>query len=217
MRQIRQIDQEGQAVAELVVILPILLMLAVGVISVVYVCWQGIKVQQAANLAARIEGQERVAGGFNSASIASDNGIFPGMAGIGTNSTSGAIDPNTLEAMRTQQQSLGVMNATVFGKVIQAAKSFFSPSEQQNVVVATPQFGAVGYSDKIRIFRTVTTPSGFGLPSKTITLEGTAYGGEDTHMYGLVRWGRDGQNAQTPFWAQKNAAGQYNNLPKGND
>src|SRR5262245_39084837 len=54
----------GQGTTEIALMLPLFVILLGGVLFVGYMCWQGLKVQQAANLAARIQGQERVAGGY---------------------------------------------------------------------------------------------------------------------------------------------------------
>ena len=52
--------RSGQATVEMAIRSPLLLALIGGGILVVFSCWQGIKVQQGANLAARIQGEERV-------------------------------------------------------------------------------------------------------------------------------------------------------------
>src|ERR1051326_2875203 len=47
---------DGQAITEMVIVIPLLIMLLSGAMAWVYTCWQGVKVQQAANIAARIQG-----------------------------------------------------------------------------------------------------------------------------------------------------------------
>src|SRR5688572_3895751 len=69
----------GQATTEMLFILPLLLILAACAAYITYICWQGLKVQQAANLAARINGQERVGGAKDFNQIYLDNGLSNSM------------------------------------------------------------------------------------------------------------------------------------------
>src|SRR5262245_41063657 len=67
--------RSGQGMTEIVIMMPLFVILACGVLSIGYMCWQGLKVQEAANLAARIQGQERVSGGASTDTILQDNGL----------------------------------------------------------------------------------------------------------------------------------------------
>jgi hypothetical protein len=176
--------ERGQAMTELVIILPLLLMLCAGVASVVYMCWQGIKVQQAANLAARVEGQERVAGGVSVQAIQDING------------TNGKTDDNMTEAQIQQELKNGGnlsshqrQSQSVYGKFRQYILDRFGPGEQAKLLVPAPVPGQVGISDKVQVIRAMAPPSMFGLHIDPVIVTGTAYGGEDPNMYALPRWG----------------------------
>src|SRR5262249_44332746 len=68
-------NTKGQSSVEMVFILPLLIMLAGGMLFVINAGWQDLKVQQAANLLARVEGQEKVMGGASVSAIANENGF----------------------------------------------------------------------------------------------------------------------------------------------
>src|ERR1019366_5931745 len=70
--------EKGQTTVEMIFVLPLLIMLAGGMIFFVYVGFQDIKLQQAANLAARVEGQEKVSGGTSTQEIDAENGFVSG-------------------------------------------------------------------------------------------------------------------------------------------
>ncbi len=192
----------GQAMTEMVFIIPLLLMLAAGVMSVVYMCWQGVKVQQAANLAARIQGQERVAGGTSLASIAQDNGTASTRGDWDPTKDTIKLDDARVKALRQASKAPQSLS-TVYGKLHSAVFGLFGAGEQQDLFVPLPQYGSVGYSDQVKVIRLITFPKIFGLQLDPIALVATAYGGEDTHMYGLVRWGSTNSNTAAGskrFW-----------------
>jgi len=202
-------NKNGQAVMEMVFILPLFLMLAAGVCALVYMCWQGITVQQAANLAARIQGQERVAGGVSLSSIQQDNGVAAG----------GDTDPTTVGNLQSGQAGLSQHPAptgTVYGKLQRAAKSMFGLSEQSSIYVPEPHYGTVGITDEVKVVRIWDPPKIFNMDLNPVMLVGKAYGGEDPHMYGLVRWGSTAYNGSQKFWAQKGSNGRPENLPNPN-
>jgi hypothetical protein len=200
----------------MVFVIPVLLTLAGAAVTVVYMCWQGIKVQEVANLAARVQGQERVAGGVDLSTIQQDNGT----------NLRGDIDP-TLASQPMDSAGLAALQGrqlptplptTVYGKILKLVRDQFNTSELSGLFVPEPQYGLVGYSDQVKVVRIWQPPSYFGFNVPPITVQATAYGGEDPHAYGLVRWGHtspDGGGA--PFWAEKNGSNdQYNNLPNPN-
>ena len=207
-------NKRGQAMTEMMFILPLLLMLAVGVLGVVFMCWQGIKVQQAANIAARIQGQERVAGGPSTAMIQQDNGVALGGDSDPT-SASKPLDAGQLAALR-QSRKVRPGSSTVYGKIQKVVRGMFNPGDQQDLFVPMPKYGLVGYSDQVKVVRLWQLPQIFGFAPDPVTLQATAYGGEDTHMYGLVRWGHASASnlgSQSQFWSQKDAKGNRENLP----
>lgn len=188
----------GQAMTEIALIIPLLLMLGAGAMFVIYVCSQGIKVQQAANLAARIQGQERIAGGLNTASIEGDDGVYLGLGG---------------------NEGIPGSTSGVYGEIQAAVKQFFSPSEQDPMHLSTPPpiYGQAGNTDAVTVYRYIYPPSNmFGLNLQPLTLGATAYGGEDPRAYGLPRWGSTTPSGATDqFWRQKDGQGNFLNLPKG--
>jgi hypothetical protein len=196
-------NKRGQAMVELVLLLPLMLALAGGVCAVVYMCWQGIKVQQAANLAARIQGQERVAGGVDLPTIKANNGVRQGGGDedplLPTNPT---LAQNQIDTWK-QRTSLRMppLNS-VYGKIWNAVHKMFGQDEQNLLFVPAPTYGLVGYSDKVKVVRFWDPPSVFGLKLPIVTLEATAYGGEDPHMFGLVRWGSTSNNVNQQFWSE---------------
>jgi len=213
----------GQAVTEFVLLIPLLLMLAGGAIFVVYTCSQGIKVQQAANIAARIQGQERIAGGVNNSSIQGDNGVYNGAGGqpLGAPDLSQITTPLTLSMLntfRTQRAQQAPAPNSVYGEIQKAVNQFFNSSEQNNLFVPAPDYGQAGNSDAVKVFRVIIPPNVFGLNFQPVMLQGRAYGGEDPRAYGLPRWGSTSPFGITgQFWTQKDSQGNYLNLPKGHD
>jgi len=207
----------GQAMVEMVFLIPLLMILAAGVIGVVYTCLQGIKVQQAANLVARIQGQERVAGGFSFQTIQQDNGVA---------SNSGDADPTNLK-LDSQSQNWRTLqkptppSGTVYAKIKDAVHNMFDPSDAPDLFVPEPKYGLVGYSDQVKVVRIWQPPSVFGWQLPPVTLDATAYGGEDSHMYGLVRWGSTSYNTlgnNSQFWSQRDGnSGARQNLQNPNN
>lgn len=197
-------NRKGQTITELMFVIPILTMLAGGAMALVYVSWQGIKTQQAANYAARIQGQERVAGGSNISQINDLNGLN-GDKDIDPSLNFNEDNPNfTVANSRAPQQT-----NRVYGKYRQAVRSFFSPTERDRVYSPPPKIGA--NTDQVKVVRVMVPPKLFGMQLKPIVIESKAYGGEDPHIYALPRWGCTGNNCSPNdlYWQK--------NLPKGND
>jgi len=213
----------GQSIVEMVFLIPLLLMLVTGALFVVYCCSQGIKVQQAANLAARIQGQEGVNGGLSLGSIQADNGVYNGADGqpLGVpdlGQFSGALSPAQLDLLRTQREQQEISATSVYGKIQAAVQQFFTSSERTNLWTLAPVTGNSGISYAVNVIRVIMPPNVFGLNLQPLTLGATAYGGEDPHEFGLPRWGStDANGAGGQFWTQKDSQGNYVNLPKGNN
>jgi hypothetical protein len=214
-------NKRGQAVTELVFLIPLLLMLGAGSIFIIYICSQGIKVQQAANLAARIQGQERIAGGLSGSTIQGDNGTFSGangrLLGDPDLSNSPAMTDALLANLRAQKLQQAPAADTVYGEIQTAVKQFFTTSEILNLFVPAPDYGQAGESDSIKVFRVVTPPEIFGFKMQPLVLQGKAYGGEDPRAYGLPRWGSTSNFNNSKFWTQKDSNGNWVNLPRGQD
>lgn len=199
----------GQAMTELVFILPFILVLAGGAISVAYICFQGLKVQQAANLAARIQGQERVAGGKVVASILQDNGVGDG---TGDDAASAA---KALQELQSNPHALDGRTVTlptgVYGHYYKAVQSLFSKGEQEKLFVLPPHSGI--NTDAVEVIRILAPPKILNYQMPPVELTATAYGGEDTHAFGLPRWGSvpNTTSASGLFWQDRNI------LQKGKD
>jgi hypothetical protein len=142
--------QSGQSVAEFVILVPLFVLMAGVMVSVAYICFQGIKVQQAANLAARIQGQERILGGSS---------------------------PDSLE----------LDDRNLYNNITKAVKRFFNKGEEAKLTIYRPDIGI--NSDRVTIERVLNPPNILGLKLPEVKLEATAYGGEDTHMHSMPRWG----------------------------
>jgi len=200
---------------EMVFLIPLLFILGAGVLAVAYACLQGIKVQQAANLVARIQGQERVAGGFNLQTINQDNGVA---------ANSGDKDPTLLTLDPTNQNWRTLPKSqpsqgTVYAKIKKEVHDMFDASDAPDIFVPQPKYGLVGYSDQVKVVRIWQPPEIFGYQIPPIMLSATGYGGEDSHMYGLVRWGSTaysslGNNGK--FWSQRDSGGSHPNLQNPN-
>ena len=176
--------RRGQASLEMVFLIPLFAGIIGGGMFMVYSFWQGIKVQQGANLAARIQGQERVSGGLTKQGIEDTNGV-----GVDMSFSNGDSDP-TQTTNPTPTKAAGLSANTVYGRYRKAVQEMFSDSSQ--VYVPPPLIGQ--NIDKVKVVRVINVPK---IPffesknaSKQIKLEGTAWGGEDTYMYGLPRWGQ---------------------------
>jgi hypothetical protein len=215
-------SHNGQAMTEMIFILPLFLFLTGGAMAVTYMCWQGIKVQQAANLAARIEGQERVAGGPGVTDIQQVNGLYPGV---------GDADPtdpaNRALIMKNPSSALNALTKarppdvagqpSVYGKYYDVIRGMFSSGENQKLYVPPPNIGV--NTDQVKVVRVMAPPSIFGRQLPSLTLEGDAYGGEDPHMYSLPRWGHFGSptsnNSNQLFWQGPTVL--HGNLSNPND
>src|SRR6185437_7643503 len=121
----RSLNHRGQGMSEMLIVMPLLISILGGGMFFVYTAWQGIKVQQAANLAARIQGQERVSGGTSPENIEHENGT-----GIG------AGDPDPAASGASPNQKFNgspspVPNTSVFGKYYEAVKDNFFPNAKK--------------------------------------------------------------------------------------
>ncbi len=195
----------GQAAMEMVFILPILLTLIGGGMFIVYACWQGIHVQQAANLAARIQGQERLGGGKSLGEIDRQNGV----------SSFDAADTSQWNKAFAPPSQNEPPARSVYGKYYHLAKNLISSGFQGDHVYISPPL--IGQNvDKVRVIHTLHLPKipFFKWPAgqEQITMEAVAYGGEDTNMYGLPRWGESDQSNGQPEW--KNMVRDSKNNPE---
>jgi hypothetical protein len=124
----------------------------------------GVRAQQAANLAARIQGQERVSGGRDA----------------------GQISQMNIEG-----------GASAYGHYKEEIRVFLQLREGEGWTASPPTI-RLG-SDEVRVTTRATFPSVAGFEAQDISLEANAYGGEDTYMYGLPRWGSRAQDGR-PYW-----------------
>lgn len=185
--------QFGQATTEMVLVLPALVAFGAVAMVIVYTCWQGIKVQQAANLAARVQSQEKVGGGTSITEIQNENG---------TSDSSSNCDPMSVVGSYTGSPCVAPTNS-VYDKFSQLVKAMFPSNAQNDLYVQPPQEGQ--NFDKIKIVRVINLPKlpfwSWGSDSHPqIKLEGDAWGGEDTYMYGLPRWGKTSTSGNDPEW-----------------
>jgi len=202
--------EAGQGMSELVIMLPLLVMLAFGALAITYMCWQGIKVQEAANLAARVQGQERVAGGTSANDINQVNGTGPGMGGDADPSAHiNPNDPTQIQTLRTLAPPMGGPSpSTVYGKYRQIVRDLFTTGEQEHLYVPPPVRGSI--TDQVKVVRLMQPPALFSWQMDPVMVTSTAYGGEDTNMYSLPRWGKTSSNGNNNlYWQQI--------LQKGND
>jgi hypothetical protein len=177
-------SNSGQATTEIVIMLPLFLLLAFGAIAITYICWQGIKVQEAANLAARIQGQERISGGHSEESIRQDNGLDGGFDKLPTAEDLSQLDSSDDGLSGFKSKPAG----GVYGRYYQAVHDMFGKGEQKKLFVPPPTNVGLN-TDTIKVVRVLNPPKFFDFKLKPIRLEATAYGGEDVHMYALPRWG----------------------------
>ena len=169
----RMMNKKGQAATELAIVLPIFMALACGVVSIVYMSWQSLKTQQAANLAARIEGQGRIAGGADDTALNQGNGFH-----IKDGPHSAASDPNDLHP---------ALQGGVFQEYYSAVSQMFNAGEQNNMEIKPPT--SIGsYTDEVTIVRHFHPRLLFGFQVPDVQVTAKAYGGEDSNMYGLPRW-----------------------------
>lgn len=195
---LRLFCRKGQATSEMLFLAPFFVILIGGAISVVYLGWQNLKVQQAANVAARIQGQERVGGGKDFQSIMEVNGQLSSGDNVYANAGEGSNGDEP-------------PGDSVYGHVYQMVKKkFYSPSEEKSVFVPKPTIGQ--NVDEVQVYRFVKLPKipfmNRNSDNQTVRLEGKAWGGEDTYMYGLPRWGKTGNNNGGLEWQRliKNSA-----------
>jgi hypothetical protein len=151
-------------------------------------CYQGLKTQQAANLAARIQGQERVMGGATARSILDDNG---GADGSGDWVPASNPDPEAESPALHARAGAAPSLRSVYGRYYKAAKDLFGARDK---VFVPPPISGVN-TDQVRVVRVMNPPKMFGLQLKPMVVEATAYGGEDSRMYGLPRWGTSSNGA----------------------
>jgi hypothetical protein len=181
---------------ELTVVIPLLVLLATIIAGVLYVEWQGVKTQEAANLAARLEGQEHISGGKTPQQIALLNGNFEGL------SREMPTLNNELDRMTDQEWNHisnsgggnnGILN--IQQKMLDMVRKFIG----RESAVQTPVIGTA--TDSVTVDRAVGVPAALG--GGDIVIHSTAYSGaEDTYMYGLPRWGpTDGsQDLSSSYW-----------------
>lgn len=187
-------SDRGQGMTEIALLLPLFIILVAGTGSIAYICWQGIKVQQAANLAARINGQERVAGGRSEATIQQDNGLDGAVERVPEPGDIQRLtsDPNALSGFKARP------NGGTYAKMYEAVHEMFSPGEQAKLFIPPPINQGIN-TDTVQVVRILNPPKIFGFQMKPIRLEAKAYGGEDTRQYGLPRWGRTNPGTN-PFY-----------------
>ncbi len=190
-----RIRQSGQAATEMVFILPLLATLVGAGMVVLYCCWQGIKTQQAANFAARIQGQERVMGSISKDEIENENGV-----GIDVTTSGGDPDPTDSSGGSNDHPAHGspVPNS-VYEHIRKNVFDMFGNSSN-NVYVPPPRIGQ--NVDKVTVVRIIQMPKipFTTSPGRTLKLKAEAYGGEDTLMYGLPRWGHTSNSGADPEW-----------------
>jgi hypothetical protein len=190
-------NQRGQGMTEIVLMLPIFIILMAGTASIAYMCWQGLKVQQAANLAARINGQERISGGPSESSIRQDNGLDGGVERAPDDSEIEQLsnDPNALSGLKAKP------SGGVYGKMYTAVHEMFNTGEQAKLFVPPPINQGIN-TDTVQVVRVLNPPKVLGFQLSPVRLEARAYGGEDTHLYALPRWGKT-SNTNNPFYSKE--------------
>ena len=194
--------RSGQTTVEVAVLMPLFVALIGGAIFLVYACWQGIRTQQAANLAARVQGQERVAGGTGLTEIANENGATASQnPAIGQNTkTSGLYRFDPLSALGASPTP-AVSGGGLAGKINKLVRALFPGTSESEAYLQPPVIGQ--NVDTVYVTRVITMPRIPFLNDNTtrpqVTIQGTAYGGEDTFMYGLPRWGKTA-SSNNPEW-----------------
>jgi len=185
---------------ELTFLLPLVIMLLGGMFFLVYAGWQDLKVQQAANLAARVEGQEKVNGGRTIYDINKENGFGPGMGRV-------VVNPDVKDATMeiSNDNSVGPLSGqSLYDRLRVMVKGLYAPGERSSVQIESPLSGQS--VDQVNVYRILKMPhipffkdKANPLP-ESIMLKGTAYGGEDPFMYALPRWGTTNEHGNTPEW-----------------
>jgi len=192
-------NHKGQTVTEMVFVLPLLIMLAGGMLFVVYAGWQDLKLQQAANLVARVEGQEKVIGGVSDSEIDRENGFLSRSDQQFANPNIGKEDFGISE--ETQANSGGAF--ALFDRMKNLVAGFLGIKGRSNVTLLPPRISQnvdqITITKILPMFKIPFMKGNAGLPDQII-LQSTAYGGEDPHMYALPRWGIDSTSKGVPEW-----------------
>jgi len=211
----------GQGTTEMVFLIPLFVVLGAGAIFVSYMCWQGVKAQEAANVAARIAGQETVGGAQDYSTLLRDNGL---VTSVGVN-TAGDPDPSSCTQANSAQMQACLDNllktnggsgstvgnngtktpanggSGVYWSYRKLVYALFSTGEQKNLFVPTPV--TRGGESEVTVARVMRPPKIFGWQPPIVSIEAKAYGGEDTYMYSLPRWGETSSNGASggvPYW-----------------
>jgi hypothetical protein len=188
----------GQAMTEMVFLLPLLVILAAGCLIVAYMCWQGIQVQAAAGYAARIYGQERVGGALTQADIMQENGLLQANGQVGDDDPT--APGQNLQQRRSDSYRRAQPRSGVFASLYGSVRGFFTPRENQSLYIPGPEHGPGGVTDSVKVVRVFEFSSIFGWKPDKVAITGKGYGGEDSLMYGVPRWGRDSPSATGPLW-----------------
>src|SRR5258706_6523351 len=139
---------KGQTTIEMVFVLPILFMLMGGMLFMVYTGWQDLKIQQAANLIARVEGQEKVSGGVSIDAINKENGFAPGADQLSADSTVG----RTKFEINDQTQASSGGSYVLLDRMKNLVGSFLGVGKGADIRVFDPRSGQ--NVDFIKITRT---------------------------------------------------------------
>jgi hypothetical protein len=186
-------NRRGQTAVEFVLMVPFFAAVAAMVMFVTYTCWQGVKTQQAANLAARIAGQQAVGGAQNFGQIDTMNGV---QAGVTNNN-----NPNPGPPTPTP-------GGSVYSDYYTKVQRLMKISDSTKLRAFPPSIGL--QSVEVKVIRTISLPAIFFLGAQQISIGDdrhmigslhyvSAYGGEDTYMYGLPRWGAPGLGSSS-YW-----------------
>lgn len=202
----------GQATTEMIFLLPIFVILTAAAVFFAYIGWQGVKVQNAANLAARIAGQEYVGGAKDFATIMQDNGLVTSL----NVQAAGDGDPTECAAKPTGDEQRKCIDKLANGKPKLAGGptsgglywsyrrrvyEMFSAGEQDRLFVPTPV--SRNETIEVKVIRTLVPPKIMNWQMPPLVLVGQAYGGEDTYVYGLPRFGTvSGGPGAKKFWEE---------------
>jgi len=222
--------REGQSTVEMIIIMPTLVILAAAVISIVYMSWQGVKVQQAANMAARAAGQEVVGAAQDFGKVMEDNGMMTGLGARAAGDTDPSVscpqnDPRAQASCLEQfRQGMGGKLPPDAGRGMywdyrKKVYAMFNKGEQEKLFVPAPRVrnGVV----EVKVIRVMYPPKVFDWQMPPIQVIGKAYGGEETYMYGLPRGGTFSQSSgpNGKFWQKElmQMSDQVRNNPKNRD
>ena len=191
-------QKRGQTTVEMAFLLPLMVMMIGAAMFILYVCWQGIRTQQAANLAARGQGQERVAGGTSLGGIDQDNGNTASALNTDVGVGFAQWTPSArVNAAPTPAATGGGLS----GKINDLVRALFPGTSSAQAYLQPPVIGQ--NVDTVSVVRVVTMPR---IPFMNdpgtrpqITIHATSYGGEDTFMYGLPRWGRTASSSDAQW------------------